>query len=288
MGKIFRLILALMLIFSLCGCKEKQNTIHQLTNQSESQMMSYVLTTKNGDCFVFDGGTQEDEAYLIDYIQSHDDNATVNGWFLTHYHKDHTGALAQFLESGSDEIKIENIYYSFPTDASLVETYDETRIEDYNRILNDLSTLDYAHTIYDGFKVETDELTIEVINDMQIYYENFGNNTSSVYKITSDTTSWLVLGDCGSELAQYLIDNHYEDIHNVDYLQMAHHGQRGGSSELYHVINPKVCLWPLTDWIYTNWSGTGDLRFDETYEWMKDIDRIDYYAKDGTQEIEFK
>lgn len=37
-------------------------------------------------------------------------NNTVDAWYLTHYHKDHTGALAKYLLENDNSIKTKNIY----------------------------------------------------------------------------------------------------------------------------------------------------------------------------------
>lgn len=38
---------------------------------------------------------------------------------------------------------------------------------------------------------------------------------------------------------------------------MSHHGQQGATKELYECINPKICLWPTTDWLWNNDDGNG-------------------------------
>lgn len=290
-GETMKKILLFMISLLLVGCKgHKQpisTKIHQLTSQSPDQMESYVLTTSNGLCLVFDGGRDADMEYLVDYIKEHDDNATVDGWFITHYHKDHASALALYLESGRDDLDIKAIYHDLPSKET-VEQYNPNRFAEYMRIQDAINYFENVIRVKEGDLIQYSGLSVEILNSVQVFENNFGNNTSIVYKVQNDTTSLLILGDTGEELADYLIAHQYDKIKNVDYVQMAHHGQRGGSQELYSIIHPKVCLWPLTEWIYTNNNGTTDLKFDETYDWVKEIEHEDYYAKDGTLVIEMK
>ncbi len=236
---------------------------------------------------VVDGGTAEDKDYLIEYIQEKDDNDTVNAWLITHYHGDHSGALTSFLLENEGEITINKIYLCLPGESD-VSAYDSSRLEDYNALVEALSSYENVEIVSAGDIISLKEFKIEVINDMQVFENNFGNNTSIVYQVQVNNSTFLILGDCGEELSEYLLTNYADKIKDNTIVQMAHHGQRGGTQELYEWINPKICLWPLTDWIYTNNNGTTDLKYEETQEWIDAIGSTNYYAKDGTQIIELK
>lgn len=70
-----------------------------LSNQTYSQMMSYVITTRKGDLIVIDGGVPGDAPHLRDVINKK--GGHVKAWFITHPHSDHVGALTQMLEEGT-------------------------------------------------------------------------------------------------------------------------------------------------------------------------------------------
>ena len=61
---------------------------------------------------------------------------------------------------------------------------------------------------------------------------------------------FLFLGDLGVEGGEELLSLNKEAIKNMDYVQMAHHGQAGVNEDVYQVIDPKYCLWPTTDWLW--------------------------------------
>lgn len=86
-------------------------------------MMSYIIHYDD-TTIVIDGGTKEDKSELIKQIKTVSLDGVVDAWLITHYHKDHTGALASYLLDNTNELKIKNIYYNFP-DESWVEKYEK-------------------------------------------------------------------------------------------------------------------------------------------------------------------
>ena len=100
-------------------------------------------------------------------------------------------------------------------------------------------------------------------------------------------TKILFLGDLGIEGGEELLSLNKEAIKNMDYVQMAHHGQAGVNEDVYQVIDPKYCLWPTTDWL---WKNEGKAyKTDETKKWVKALHvKKNYVADNGTVRIELK
>ena len=74
-----------------------------------------------------------------------------------------------------------------------------------------------------------------------------------------------------------------QDLHfDCDYLQVAHHGQRGCDKEFYMTADFKACLWPTPKWVYDNDLGKGfntaHLRTIEVREWMKEKGITEHYV----------
>ena len=71
---------------------------------------------------------------------------------------------------------------------------------------------------------------------------------------------------------------------------MSHHGQTGLTKEIYKVINPSICLWPTTRWLWENDNGNG---FDsgpwttlETRSWMYELGvEAHILQADGLQKV---
>ncbi len=280
----FKIVLtSLVLVFFLIGCSTSKDGLYQLSNQSYSQMMSYIV--KWGDSvLVVDVCMPEDGDNLIQSIKEISDDDTVDAWIITHYHQDHTGALAKCLESNSEEIKIKKIYYNFPT-RDWVSTYDAGCLGEYDAISNALSTFNSRIIVSENMDISTSEMKIKVILTFNPEITvNGGNNSSSVYKIVCNNKTILFLGDLGEEGGEELIKKHKTEIENMDFVQMAHHGQAGVSKEVYQIIDPKYCLWPTPDWLWTNTDH--QYQIDQTKQWMEEIG-VDknYVADKGTIKI---
>ena len=61
-----------------------------------------------------------------------------------------------------------------------------------------------------------------------------------VIKFDTGKTSFLVLGDTGTQSSEKLIKTQKEKLKS-DIVQVAHHGQAGATEELYKIIN-QGCL----------------------------------------------
>lgn len=281
-------ILSVLLIF-LIYTDFKNNDINyieitQLHDNTEKQMMGYFVKTKNGKIIIVDGGNPGDSNNLKKYID--ENGGKVDFWFLTHFHSDHVGALADIIENS--DIKIDNIVYNFCT-RNMVESYELGRLYQYDLIDNALKNdriKKSLHIAKKGEKFTIDNVNVKILsvyeNDIT---ENFGNNTSMVFKLYINDKSILFLGDTGVESSEKLLRNNYNDLKS-DYVQMSHHGQNGATFELYKAIDPEYCFWPTPEWLWNNDSGegynSGEWKTLETRECMKMLNvKQSYIEKDG-------
>ena len=124
-------------------------------------------------------------------------------------------------------------------------------------------------------------MSFEIFNDVE-GYENIThnpiNNTSIVIKAHFPEKEVLFLSDAGIELGEEILRERGEDGVRCDIVQVAHHGQNGVNKRFYEAVQPKLCLFPTTDWIWNNdfgnGPGTGSLKIDETREWLKEIGNV--------------
>lgn len=79
---------------------------------------SFVFQLKNGHFIVQDGGTPNETRYLIDYLctLSGDEKPVIDGWFITHPHRDHDGVLCNLTElpEYAEKILVEGLYFNEP------------------------------------------------------------------------------------------------------------------------------------------------------------------------------
>ena len=262
-------------------------TLIQLATTNNDRMMGYIMITKNKDVIVIDGGNYEDGEKLASYIQKYGNE--VDYWFITHYHKDHTGAFRYIVEN--TDIKVNNFYHSLPQREN-VAMYDNSRIDDYDnyiKAVNNDRIKNNVNEIYLNDEIKIDNVNVKILGiKNEEITNNFGNNQSVVYKFLVGKTSILFLGDTGLESEEKL-KQHFRNELKCDYVQMAHHGQAGVSEEMYKIINPKFCLWPCPKWVYNNDLGegfnTGNLKTIETRNWIDKLGAKSYIAYDKEKVI---
>ncbi|MBR4308363.1 MAG: MBL fold metallo-hydrolase [Oscillospiraceae bacterium] len=126
----------------------------------------------------------------------------------------------------------------------------------------------------------------------QLVEADFGNNTTSVFRMTTMGQSVLFLGDAAEPEGLMLKYFHDKNAANSgtyfslksDIVQMAHHGQNAVPKSVYVAIDPDIALWPTPDWVYTP-SSSSELTTNYTKQWMKDLGVTNYVSKDGLKKI---
>lgn len=285
------IVIVLTFVFINILINKKQITLTQLSPQTGTQMMGYVIRTKNDKLIVIDGGLIEDADNLMKYIEKN--NNKVDYWFLTHNHNDHTGAFTEIVNNRN--INIDNVYVSLNNK----EWYEENEIgrAAFSEYL--IETLDSekligkvkSPNVNEKFEIDGIEVEILGIRNPEII-ENPGNEQSMVIKFNTGKTNILILGDTGEKSSQKLLQNQKEKLKS-DIVQMAHHGQAGATKELYEAVEPTTCLWPTPEWLWNNDAGngmnTGPWKTMETRKWMEEIGiNKNYIAKDGDLTINLK
>ena len=76
-------------------------------------------------------------------------------------------------------------------------------------------------------------------------------------------------------------------------VQVAHHGQRGATEELYQEIKPELAFWPTTQWLWLNDSGNGEdsgkWKTKETRGWLEKLNvKENVLAFEGEQELDVR
>ena len=274
------------------GSIQEQDTllVTQLSAQSHSQMMGYVVQTQKGKTIVIDGGTKEDASNLENYVLQY--GGKVDAWFLTHPHQDHVGAFTKIFSEEEPKITVENIYCSVNS-LSWYEQYDSTRKEEIEEFLTVLETMKgkvKQPNLHEVITIDNVTCKILGIKNPEIT-NNAGNNSSMVIQMQVADKKILFLGDTGEESSAKLIQNNSVEDLQCQIVQMAHHGQSGATKELYTIIQPKVCLWPTTQWLWNNDAGTGEdsgpWKTKETRAWMQELGvKQHIIAKDGDVTIQ--
>lgn len=251
-------------------------------------MMGYVVKGSEGEVVVIDGGRKEDAPFLRSFLLEH--GGIVKRWLITHPHKDHIGALSILLKEPGG-ITIQTLYGAF-LDESVMEKCDPNRLNEFLMLRDSIRESGVPFVwVTAGRSLDTSGIKIDVLSGVNPeILQNCMNNSSIVYKLVDDNKSALFLGDLGVEGGEKLLRSSLSQYLESDYVQMAHHGQRGVGFNVYKRISPKVCLWPTPLWLWDNDNGGGynsgpwdTLR---VRRWMDEINvKKHYIMADGLSEI---
>ncbi len=219
----------------------------------------YVITTKNNELIVVDGGIDADKQFLVEYIKRLG-NGTVSHWYITHPHQDHVGALIQILQDDECDITIENLYYSFNS-LEWYKEYDERGFETEQKMLNLLDSKKIKNKISctKNQEIYMDNVRCDILKiaDPEMINTDNGNDSSMCFKMTATDVnkSIIFLGDAYYYASIELLNDPQKL--KADVVQMAHHGQNGVSKDVYIAIAPKVCCFNCPMWLYNNNPGSG-------------------------------
>ena len=97
-GVILALIIVIMLLTIILQ-QTNQIELTQLSPQSHSQMMGYLIKTKENKIIAIDGGTPEDTDNWIEHVQNL--GGKIDTWFITHPHRDHAGVFNEVIRKSS-------------------------------------------------------------------------------------------------------------------------------------------------------------------------------------------
>lgn len=261
-----------------------------LADYDRRQMLSMVLEDKNGTVVVIDGGWDIDAVHLTEVLRAK--GGHVSGWFITHPHSDHVGALIGILNNPDSQITIDHVYYSL-ADQSWYETVEYHRADFVSSLRAALNTLppERLHTVEKGQEMQLGEIRVQVLNNPYLLDVTSVNNSSVAYKFFLNGVSIMVLGDMGPEAGDLFLAEQTPEALKSDIVQMSHHGQYGVNRQVYAAINPEIALWPCPDWLWDNDGGSGvgsgDWKTLETRQWMEELGvKVNYCIKDGDQIIE--
>ena len=265
--------------------------LHMLKSVTDTINTSLIFESESS-LIVFDGGFACETEYLHEYLLRL--GGRVDAWFLTHAHKDHVDACHAILANYGD-ITVDKLCYNFPEDGWLA-TNDPggEGVEIACRLRQICAQKQIsAETVQVGDRYAFDGFSVRVLRTPdEAITANPINNSSVVYRVETDRTSVMILGDLGVEGGRQLLDTVSPDLIRADYCQMAHHGQDGVDRSVYEAIRPRFCLWCAPTWVWDNLGpggyDTGRLKTVIVRGWISELHCTErhYRMIDGTSVIE--
>lgn len=270
--------------------------LYMLSSTTDTINTAFVL--QSGETvMVVDGGFPHEAEHLHRVLR--DLGGRVDAWFLTHAHDDHISALFTVLRQYED-IRVEKVYYNFPSDEFLCRHLLRQRDLTTQELLDTLRGTLEAYgvptvTVETGDQYEFDGFRVRVLRTPdETITNNAVNNSSCVYRVELAETgeSILFLGDLGVEGGHQLLETTPAELVRADYVQLAHHGQLGVSREVYEAVRPRFCLWCTPSWLWDNMGpngyDTGHYQTVVVRGWMSSLGTVErhYRMTDGDQIIE--
>jgi len=260
----------------------------QAANRTLTQMMCYIIETPAGETLVIDGGNRCKEEADFLYEQIRQRGGRVHGWFFTHAHSDHVGALTQLLETHPNlDIQIDRLYFHFPDRAWLAAREEPDSNARFFAAIekHGLSvTVPCAGDVYAFGGVSVEILSHPV--DYEAYPTI--NPTSMILRVHFPKRDVLFLGDLDIYAQEEVLQTCDEAKLRCDIVQMAHHGQGGVNRAFYAVVRPKICLYPTPKWLWENnlyrvedpaTAGKGHFKTFETRKWMDELGAVSSYTQ---------
>lgn len=273
-----------------------RTTLHMLHEQSTTQMMSYILQTREGKLVVIDGGNKVDARHLQDtLIRLGGPEPVVDLWLLTHPHLDHVDALLEIF-SRPHPLKVKSVYshflsYEFYEANDFPGCADAKTTKEFNAFAAAHPGL--CHTLEKGQRFSIDSVEIHMLHvpEGETIPLNVINNSSVVFRVDAEGQRILFTGDLGEEAGDRVLETVEPAQLQCDFIQMAHHGQNGVKKSFYQAAAPKVCLWNAPEWLWNNDNGkgygTGPWNTVKVREWMADLGVCHHFVSmDGDYALE--
>ena len=229
-----------------------------------SQRMFYTLNDSEGHLIIIDGGWEADAEEVKKVIAAA--GGHVDAWIITHPHPDHVGAfnaiMLEIMDTGSPDITIDKIYAT-PVNG---ERYNETanewdeyiQYEKWVFVTQNMTNITYLNE-YDTFSLF--DLNFEVFNswDEEVDEQdtNLCNRGSLMIKVSGSKDSFLFCGDVEEPLQETIISL-FGDKLSSTYVQCAHHGNWGLTTDFYELVSPEAAFMDAPVSVIDNTEGTFD------------------------------
>ena len=234
---IFPALLVLCLSCFLSGCRGTSAGLREPSVFPDAGTFSLTfLTIGKGDAFLLE--TPEHKNYLIDTGKAQDyvhiakalrvkEIASLDGIFLTHGHKDHTGSLSMLLQA----FPTQKVYYWAEDQSSYKEIFPREFVSKYGAELVSPSS---------GELLDLGGVTAEVFLPPVPDSRN-ENNNSMILMLTHGKNKFLMMGDAELEEESLLMKSGM-DL-KADILKLGHHGEDDASSPAFlRKVQPTIGL----------------------------------------------
>lgn len=179
---------------------------------------SIYIETPSGKQFLIDGGENKTAQRKLSEILPFYDT-TLDGIFMTHTDKDHSGGLFDILQN----LQVKNVFNSGLFNA------EEIRLG-----LQDLFSVSEEMSLREGDVIDFgDGVFLEVLWPPRVIADvslKDSNDFSLVLRLVFGENSFIFMGDAPKQVENYIISK-YGTLLDIDVLKVGHHGSKTSTSE---------------------------------------------------------
>lgn len=228
------LVLVLSVMLTACdSTKSNQIEIHndnvgifKLTFITIGKGDSFLLNTPNGKNYIIDTGKDQDFRHIARLLKVKGVEK-IDGIFLTHGHKDHSGGLDMILEV----FDTDTVYFSAKDNITYTEI-NPTEISEKHKVK--------IQKLNGGEKIDLGGVEAEIYIPSNVDTKN-GNNNSIVMRLTHGKNSFLMMGDAEMEEEIALMSSGINI--DADILKLGHHGEDDASSPAFlDKVDPDIAI----------------------------------------------
>lgn len=233
--KIISLLIIVISVFCLSGCKDSSAYVFDSKNKMEVHYLDVgqgdatLIILPNQEVMLIDAGERSKGAFVREYIEDLGIRK-IDYLVGTHPHTDHIGGLEEVINN----FDIGSIY--MPRASSTSKTFES--------LLNTINEKNLkVKSAKSGVNIiDEDGLKIDIVAPNSVKYSSL-NNYSAVIKITYKNNKFLFMGDA-EEVSEKEIK---EDV-SADVIKIGHHGSNTSSSkEFIARVKPKYAIISVGD-----------------------------------------
>ena len=213
--------------------------------------MAYLITSEDRVVLVDGGMSQKESELILHWLQkvTGEEQPTVDAWFITHPHLDHTLACQEMALHYADRITVKRMIYNFP-DAEFIAAVQPVvgrEIPVFEEALKNFQQMEKI-TPVTGDRFSFGSADFEILftwEDLPSQSEArvTMNDSSTVIRMSAEGQTVLFLGDV-QKAADDVMIKRYGRALKSDVCQVAHHGCFASTSEFYDYVDPEILLWP--------------------------------------------
>ena len=234
----------------------KVTTLHQICLYYWGD--SYVIQLKNGHFIIFDGATDYELGYLLDYLETlvpAGEKPVIEAWCNTHLHYDHFHLLNQFNTNPSwiDRVYVEGFYLNEPSNAVKdidPGVYSQIALQRLaiSKLKTTKGTTPEIYRPQMGQRYYFCDVTMDIFLSQEHIpistYTGGFNDSSNWYVVTMDGQTFMEGGDGHQADMRYLMNTFTSSDLQVDFFSVLHHSYNTWDTFTNYVGTFKTILYP--------------------------------------------